>query len=54
MKNQSADYRYQQWQLSDKAFKQVCDLIYQKIGIVLVKQKKMMIYNRLLKRLKIL
>lgn len=54
MKHLIADYRYQQWQLSDKAFKQICDLIYQKTGIVLIKQKKMMVYNRLLKRMKIL
>lgn len=49
-----ANCHHQQWQLSDKAFKQICDLIYQKTGIVLLKQKKMMVYNRLLKRLKIL
>lgn len=54
MKLLPAIRHYPQWQLSDKAFKQICDLIYQKTGIVLLKQKKMMVYNRLLKRLKIL
>ncbi|HGJ5872993.1 CheR family methyltransferase [Arsenophonus apicola] len=54
MKLMPGDCHQQQWQLSDQAFKQICDLIYQKTGIVLLKQKKMMVYNRLLKRLKIL
>ncbi|WGL96221.1 hypothetical protein [Arsenophonus nasoniae] len=40
MKLMPANCHHQQWQLSDKAFKQICDLIYQKTGIVLLKQKK--------------
>lgn len=40
--------------LSDSQFRRICQLIYQRAGIVLADHKRDMVYNRLVRRLRVL
>ncbi|MCO7987242.1 protein-glutamate O-methyltransferase CheR [Escherichia fergusonii] len=40
--------------LSDSQFRRICQLIYQRAGIVLAEHKRDMVYNRLVRRLRVL
>ena len=40
--------------LTDAHFQRICDLIYQRAGLVLASHKRDMVYNRLVRRLRTL
>ncbi|WP_232326341.1 protein-glutamate O-methyltransferase CheR [Xenorhabdus hominickii] len=45
---------FQRHALSDAQFDRICQFIYQRAGIVLAKNKREMVYNRLIRRLRVL
>ncbi|MDR0217447.1 MAG: chemotaxis protein-glutamate O-methyltransferase [Enterobacteriaceae bacterium] len=45
---------FQRHSLSDAQFERICQSIYQRAGIVLAKNKREMVYNRLIRRLRVL
>lgn len=49
---QPLDIYTQQFMLSDSQFQSICQLIYQKAGLVLASNKREMVYNRLTRRLR--
>ena len=49
---QPLDIFTQRFMLSDDQFQSICQLIYQKAGIVLTNNKREMVYNRLTRRLR--
>ncbi|MGY6420323.1 protein-glutamate O-methyltransferase CheR [Proteus mirabilis] len=49
---QPLDFFSERFMLSDDQFQSICQLIYQKAGIVLTNNKREMVYNRLTRRLR--
>ncbi|MBC8950381.1 MULTISPECIES: protein-glutamate O-methyltransferase CheR [Xenorhabdus] len=50
----SLNFMLQRHALSDAQFERICQFIYQRAGIVLAKNKREMVYNRLVRRLRLL
>ncbi|SFU28778.1 protein-glutamate O-methyltransferase CheR [Xenorhabdus koppenhoeferi] len=48
------NFMLQRHALSDAQFERICQFIYQRAGIVLAKNKRGMVYNRLVRRLRVL
>ncbi|MBD2810781.1 protein-glutamate O-methyltransferase CheR [Xenorhabdus sp. Vera] len=48
------NFMLQRHVLSDAQFERICQFIYQRAGIVLAKNKREMVYNRLVRRLRVL
>ncbi|KMJ43496.1 protein-glutamate O-methyltransferase CheR [Xenorhabdus khoisanae] len=48
------NFMLQRHALSDAQFERICQFIYQQAGIVLAKNKREMVYNRLVRRLRVL
>ncbi|PHM73746.1 protein-glutamate O-methyltransferase CheR [Xenorhabdus kozodoii] len=48
------NFMFQRHALSDAQFERICQFIYQQAGIVLAKNKREMVYNRLVRRLRVL
>ncbi|PHM37500.1 protein-glutamate O-methyltransferase CheR [Xenorhabdus innexi] len=48
------NFMFQRYTLSDAHFERICQFIYQRAGIVLAKNKREMVYNRLVRRLRVL
>ncbi|WP_340607678.1 protein-glutamate O-methyltransferase CheR [Xenorhabdus bharatensis] len=48
------NFMFQRHTLSDAHFERICQFIYQRAGIVLAKNKREMVYNRLVRRLRVL
>ncbi|PHM40301.1 chemotaxis methyltransferase CheR [Xenorhabdus mauleonii] len=48
------NFMLQRHALSDAQFERICQFIYQRAGIVLAKNKREMVYNRLVRRLRVL
>ncbi|CDH34092.1 protein-glutamate O-methyltransferase CheR [Xenorhabdus bovienii] len=48
------NFMFQRHILSDAQFERICQFIYQRAGIVLAKNKREMVYNRLVRRLRVL
>ncbi|WP_047681086.1 MULTISPECIES: protein-glutamate O-methyltransferase CheR [Xenorhabdus] len=48
------NFMFQRYTLSDAQFQRICQFIYQRAGIVLAKNKREMVYNRLVRRLRVL
>ncbi|CDG18069.1 MULTISPECIES: protein-glutamate O-methyltransferase CheR [Xenorhabdus] len=52
--NALLNFMLQRHALSDAQFERICQFIYQRAGIVLAKNKREMVYNRLVRRLRVL
>ncbi len=48
------NHMIQRYTLADAHFERICQFIYQRAGIVLAAHKREMVYNRLIRRLRVL